>query len=211
MKRKGFSVTELLVSVGLIGLMAGILLPVVGKARESARRVQCASNLRQIGTGMEMYEQTYKKLPADEAGSAIGSHRDGQFTPYGMGWLYETGCLPNLRVFFCPSATRSDPDGEYGVQNWGKDNAPSVATSYLWRLYPIRNDETRGGNRAPPYRKEQQSRAMDNIHKLWDKLHDWQFVNALYRDGSVRGIPSSESELRANQGIDEMFEWADKK
>src|SRR4029079_14705624 len=45
---RGFSLVELLVVVGIITLLAGILLPAVNKARESAKRIQCMSNVRQL-------------------------------------------------------------------------------------------------------------------------------------------------------------------
>ncbi len=54
-RSKGFTLIELLIVIGIIGLLAGILLPVLSRAKESARRTQCASNVRQIGMGLIMY------------------------------------------------------------------------------------------------------------------------------------------------------------
>ena len=59
MKRRGFSLIELLVVISIIGLLAGMLLPALKQARESARTALCASNLRQLGLATQMYVDDY--------------------------------------------------------------------------------------------------------------------------------------------------------
>jgi prepilin-type N-terminal cleavage/methylation domain-containing protein/prepilin-type processing-associated H-X9-DG protein len=60
----GFTLIELLVVMAIIGILIALLLPAVQGARESARRLQCASNIRQLAIALESYSSTHNRMPA---------------------------------------------------------------------------------------------------------------------------------------------------
>jgi prepilin-type N-terminal cleavage/methylation domain-containing protein/prepilin-type processing-associated H-X9-DG protein len=59
----GFTIVELLVVIAVIGMLVALLLPAVQAARESARRMQCVNNLRQLGLATMCFDSVHKALP----------------------------------------------------------------------------------------------------------------------------------------------------
>ena len=61
----GFTIVELLVVIGIIGMLMALLLPAIQSARESARRAECASHLRQLGLAMQHHLSDFRRYPTN--------------------------------------------------------------------------------------------------------------------------------------------------
>ena len=90
-KSRGFTLIELLVVIAIISILAAILFPVFAKVRENARRIACASNLRQLGVAMTQYAQdSDESLPSATDGNGDAG--------VGGGWMYYSA-FQNPSVF----------------------------------------------------------------------------------------------------------------
>src|SRR5574340_1576647 len=92
-RRSGFTLIELLVVIAIIAILAAMLFPVFARARESARKIQCLSNVKNIAMALQIYLSDYDKFTPQE-------HRADVEAFFGSGEVTNDWCvpLPNIRV-----------------------------------------------------------------------------------------------------------------
>ncbi|MBN2181677.1 MAG: prepilin-type N-terminal cleavage/methylation domain-containing protein [Sedimentisphaerales bacterium] len=124
--KAGFTLIELLVVIAIIALLMGILMPALSKVKETAKRVVCSSQVRQIGTAMTSYTADYdNRMPPYNTNIANtnpyllihsyalyrgeNDYRDagGRLLPMKLAVFYEGGYIADPKVFYCPSNKNS--------------------------------------------------------------------------------------------------------
>lgn len=140
---RGFTLIDVLVTVTIITILIGILLPSMSQVHESARRLACRSNVRQIGLGMAMYADAYKGHipPSVFVSLQNGFVQRGQTELHemmtlrldsmkavaralpgdgwdGVGLLFSLDFLPEASIFYCPSHHGDNPASTY-VRHFG--------------------------------------------------------------------------------------------
>jgi prepilin-type N-terminal cleavage/methylation domain-containing protein len=86
---RAFTLVEILVVVAIIGMLVALMLPAIQQARESARKTQCANNLKQIGIAMHTYMLNHQAFPPGYTSKVLPDHDDG-----GPGWAWSSMILP---------------------------------------------------------------------------------------------------------------------
>jgi prepilin-type N-terminal cleavage/methylation domain-containing protein/prepilin-type processing-associated H-X9-DG protein len=125
--RVGFTLIELLVVIAIIAILAAILFPVFAKAREKARQITCASNLKQIGLGLMQYTQDYDERFPIGNGNGNGNWVDQSYAYYKSTGMFKCPDNPNNNT---ANAAMDDCNtsngiplipGSYGISNFIAD------------------------------------------------------------------------------------------
>ena len=151
-RSRGFTLIELLVVIAIIAILAAMLFPVFARARESARKIQCLANVKNIALAVQMYLTDYDRIWPNEHRAEVqaefmdltgcsmtsgsGQYNLNRANPYLRAPEILDEYVKNRDVWRCPSAPR---DLQFGVIDpRGGDWWPVVRDAYdVWGSYGI--------------------------------------------------------------------------
>jgi prepilin-type N-terminal cleavage/methylation domain-containing protein/prepilin-type processing-associated H-X9-DG protein len=147
-RRRGFTLIELLVVIAIIAILAAMLFPVFARARESARKIQCLSNVKNLAMAVQMYLVDYDKLWPSEKRSEVNdnAHPNNPDSTNGCALSAGTGMNPYLKpavvleeyiknrdIWTCPSARTGAGiaiTNPLGMDWWARVN---LVSSDVWK------------------------------------------------------------------------------
>jgi prepilin-type processing-associated H-X9-DG protein len=190
-----------MVVIGIVALLVGILMPAVSRARETARRAACLSNLRQVHLTFYLYAQANQdRVPIGYRGgnrqwdSMVFSATSKRLVLYGL--LYQSGYMKDPRVFFCPSEVDPQSSLDSEVNPWPPGNpSKQIYAGYGGRAETLLPDDlsTIAPGVMPRLTKFRNKAILADLFHMPRRLETRHRdgINVLYGDGSAHWVPRS--------------------
>lgn len=232
---RAFTLTDVLVSITVIGVLMSLLLPALSMVRETTRKVVCSSNLRQVGLGLAMYADDFRDqlppatslnysvqrapnpnpVPIPPAPSQLMTLRNATVNGWdGLGRLYPAQYAGVAGVYYCPSHKGEHPNSRYAGL-WSRPSGVLVG-NYQYRVeaanarVPLRSFDAEDSLLTDGLRTR-----LDFNHLIGCNVLRADIAVVWYRDDSARVLNSlavssgPETAAMADEAISEAFRLID--
>jgi prepilin-type N-terminal cleavage/methylation domain-containing protein/prepilin-type processing-associated H-X9-DG protein len=206
--RRAFTLVELLVVIGITAVLLSILLPAINRAREAARTVQCAAQLRQFGQAIINYASSNRGLLPAWSGYHAYPNDPYADDPNGPGWpallTRYIGANPDAPIYRCPAAPTDDRNTTYFLcGRWMGFQTPLLRSMPFSKIklasqFVMGGDCTAPEYYPPPFGTALGGDDVDKDDQRWKCLRFFGEAdgynmhkagnNALFADGHVRAF-----------------------
>lgn len=218
---RAFTLIDVLVTLAVIAVLIGIMMPGLARVKEVSRQVVCRSNVRQVGLGLALYatdardqlpysvfidpsqerENQIRYAPEDmmtlRLGRGLGARTNTNWD--GLGLLYKAEVLPSEEVFYCPSHHGEHPYDAYEPM-WRKDRGEIVGN------YHFRGRGPNGSTRLSFIEPSRAAMAADGMRTIDDYNHRVG-LNVLRADLSLFWLDDSQGMI-ASYVADARRDWS---
>lgn len=189
--------------MAVVTLLTGLLMPALRGVRESANRMVCASNQRQLGAGITIWATNHNdRLPPSFFGSkdnftpqemmALTRSPDGATGRQweGLGWLLHGGCLDSVDCLYCPSC-----QGDHPIQRY-RDQLAWTATEMIYGNYHYSGDYDTATDRHRTIANSPEEVLLADGLRTFRDFNHTVGGNILRGDGSVFWLQDESGQLK---------------